>query len=73
MKIEVIKCDICGAKMDPDVIPDSIKDYNYPLCLCKDFSNGNKVPLDVCDNCAAKITKLIREIQANAKKDKKEE
>lgn len=73
MKIEVIKCDICKAEMDPDIMPDSIMYHSSPLCLCKDYTNGNKVPLDVCSKCANKISKLIRTIQANVEEDKKEE
>ena len=77
MKIEVIKCDICKAEMDPDAILANVMPHRIhndsSVLLCEVYNNGNKIPLDVCDKCADKLAKLIREIQTNAKEDKKEE
>lgn len=57
--IELVKCDLCGATIDTDNIPED--EYHYRYCISKYIDNTIETDLiekDICPNCASKINKI---------------
>lgn len=67
MKIEFMKCDLCGKEIDNNKAYWAERIVSIKLSCPSDGINGDSLEADLCRNCRERIDKGIRTVAENIK------